>query len=126
MVASAQVCFILLLLYIHTPALQLQCLCPADPQACPALAQQTCDPVVDKTTYCPILDRCLARENTAKLPHLLQISVWMQPAAGTQLSGCDPNLLLTTSCLFLVFFDYLEIFFTGKVGSGATNSSVHS
>ena len=47
-------------------ALQLQCPCPADPQACPALAQQMCHPVVDKTTYCPVLVGYLSKDNTTE------------------------------------------------------------
>ena len=53
------------------PALQFQCPCPADPQACPALAKQMYHPMVEKTTYCPVLIRCLYKDNTAKPPHLL-------------------------------------------------------
>ena len=34
-------------------ALQIQLPCPANPQACPALAQGICHPVVGKTIYCP-------------------------------------------------------------------------
>ena len=54
-------------------ALQLKCPCPADPQAYLALAQQTWQPMVDKTTYCPVLVGCLSKDNTAKPPHLIQI-----------------------------------------------------
>ena len=79
-----------------------------------------------KTTYCTVLIGCLSKENTAKLPHLLQISVWTQPATGMQLSKCDPNLLLTTYCLLFITIDDLDTVFTAMVDSGATNSFVHS
>ena len=84
------------------PAQQLQCQCPADPQACPDLAQQMCHPVVEKAIYCPVLVGCLSKENTIKLNCLLKISVWMQPATETKLSACDPNPLLITPCLSFV------------------------
>ena len=54
------------------PALQMQSLCPANPQACPELTHQVCHPVVDKTTYYPVLVGSLSKENTAKPPHLLE------------------------------------------------------
>ena len=71
---------------VVTPVLQLQCSCPADPQACPDLSQQTCHPMVAKTMHRPVLIRCLAKDNIAKPPHLLQISVWTKPAAKMSLS----------------------------------------
>ena len=76
---------------VVAPALQLQCPCPAGPQACPALAQQTGHPVENKTMYCAILVGCLSKDNTDKLTHLLQISVWTKPVAGIQLSKCESN-----------------------------------
>ena len=84
---------------VVAPALQLQCPCPPDPQACPALAQQMCHPLVDKTTYYPVLVGCLSKDNTIKPPGLLQISVWTIPAAGMQLFKFESNPLVNTYCL---------------------------
>ena len=111
---------------VVAPALQLQCPCPADPQACPALAQQTCHPVVGKAMYSLVLIGCLSKDNTAKPPHLLQIIVWTQPGTGMSLSKYAPNYFQTTSCLSFVAFDALDTAFTTIIDSGATNSFLYS
>ena len=70
---------------VVAPALQLQFQCPADPQACPELAQKIYHPVVGMNIYCPILVGCLSMDNTDKPPNLLQSSVWTKPPDGMQL-----------------------------------------
>ena len=51
---------------VTTFALQLWC--PADPQACPTLAQQMCHPEVGQTVYYPVLIVCLSKGNNAESP----------------------------------------------------------
>ena len=53
------------------PAMQMQCTCAADTQACPTLSKQMYHPVVGKDMYCPVLVGCLPKDNTAGPPPLL-------------------------------------------------------
>ena len=82
--------------------------------------------MVGKDIYCSVLVGCLSKDNTVKPPHLLQISLWTKPAAGTQWSKCDPNPLVTMSCLLFVALDNLDTIFTAMVNPGATNRFMHS
>ena len=84
---------------VVSPVLQIQSLCPADPQAWPILSQKVYYPVLGKDAIFPALVGCLAKGNTGKPPLLLQISVCTKPATGIQFSACDPNPPMNTSYL---------------------------
>ena len=60
--------------------LQMQCWCPAEPQACLALYQPINHSMVGKDTLCPDLFACLLKNIPVEALHLLRITIWVKSA----------------------------------------------
>ena len=83
-------------------------------------------PVMGNDIFYPILDGCLSKDNTAKPPPWLWITVWVKTPAAIQLSECDLNPLMTIYCLYFFTLNDYDGVFTAIVDYGATNSFMHS